>query len=89
MTALTTVTLNDRYTAEVDVTRYGTDRPVIVVRQDGHRTPGQWFASTIASRPNPHAPLDIDSGARWTLDAECATKLYAFAIQTLVDNGLL
>lgn len=80
------IALNAEYTADV-IDRNG--QPVIRLFQNGHITPGQWFASTIASRRNPHAPLDIDSGARWTLDSECAEKLYAFALQTLVEAGLL
>lgn len=81
-----TITLDDRYTADV-IDRNGS--PVVRVFDQGRITPGQWYASTIASRTNPHAALDIDSGARWTISAEAATKLHAFAIQALVDAGQL
>lgn len=86
MTALSTITLNDEYTADA-IERNG--QPVLRLFQNGHITPGQWYASTIASRPEPTAPLYIDHGANWKIDSDAAQKLYAFALQTLVDAGLL
>lgn len=83
-----TAVLDADYTAIVETKHYGDDRPVIVVLQNGRRTPGQWFASTLCERPA-SGPLYIDSGARWTLSSDAAEKLYAFALQVLVDAGLL
>jgi hypothetical protein len=71
--------LTDRYAAYVETKDYGPDRPVVVVTQEGNRTPGQWFASTLIERGEPTGPLFIDYGAGWKLDTASHKALYFFA----------
>lgn len=83
--AAPTITLSATHTAEVETTRYGADRPVIVVYENGRRTPGQWFAETIAEGgPSKYSDgLYIDFGAGWKLDANEAALLFGFAVGVL------
>ena len=84
------LTLNDEYTAITEPSRYPNfkpDVPVIVLLQNGLRTPGQWYADTIADRV-PDGPLYIDFGANWKIDANAHALLYGFAVGVLVQAGL-
>lgn len=78
----TQIALNADYTAIVETSRYGDDKPVIVLLQNGRRTPGQWFASTLCEH-EANGPLYIDYGANWKIDADANRTLRAFAAQVL------
>lgn len=77
------ITLSTIHTAQVETSHYGEDRPVIVVFENGRRTPGQWFASTIVERGPAVRPLAIDFGANWWLTGGEAALLYGFAVGVL------
>lgn len=75
------ITLSDTHTAITEQSRYSTfkpDMPVIVVLENGRRTPGQWYADTIAASGNDE--IYIDFGANWKLNATESALLKGFAM---------
>lgn len=82
------IILDESYTAEVETSLRGEAHPVIVVRQDGRRTPGSWFAETLAgSARNPRTPVAIDAGAGWTLSPDASEKLMRYAVAVHIGRS--
>lgn len=80
-----TITLSDKYTATVE--EYN-GKPTVRVLQDGRRTPGSWFATTIVERGPSAGELFIDFGANWKLDANEAALLFGFAVGVLAAAAI-
>lgn len=79
------IKLSETRTAQVETDKYGADRPVLVVFENGRRTPGQWFAETIAAR-TPSTPISIDFGAGWNLTTGESALLFGFAVGVLAAS---
>ena len=78
--------LSETRTAIVETAKYGESRPVIVVLENGRRTPGQWFATTIAE--STACTISIDFSAHWDLTETETALLIGFAIDILKSRGL-
>ena len=75
------VQLSDTHTAIIEPGRSATFKPgmpVIVVLENGRRTPGQWYADTIAHSDS--TELYLDFGANWKLNGNETAILKGFAM---------
>lgn len=74
------ITLSDTHTATTEKARssFKADMPVIVVFENGRRTPGQWYADTIAASTADEIYLDF--GAGWKLNRNETALLKGFAM---------
>lgn len=74
------ITLSDTHTAitEASNSKFKPEMPVIVVFENGRRTPGQWYADTIAESTSDE--IFIDFGQGWKLDKNETALLKGFAM---------
>jgi hypothetical protein len=78
------ITLSENRTAKVEEYQ---GRPTIRVYENGRKTPGSWFAHTLAERPMNIGPIAIDFGARWNLTLDETALLVGFAVGVLAMRG--
>lgn len=74
------ITLSETRTAVAEPARsnFKPGMPIVVVFENGRRTPGQWYADTIAATTADR--VSIDFGAGWTLSANETALLRGFAM---------